>query len=103
MLIIDKLLLSPVLATVWAARQIQKAIEQEQVMEPELITAQLSELYMMLETGGITEQEFEKREKELLDRLDEIEERELGVQKVDQTGLVTVDEEIAVERNPASR
>jgi hypothetical protein len=103
MLIIDKLLLSPVLATVWAARQIQKAIEQEQVIEPQLITAQLSELYMMLETGGITEQEFEAKEKELLDRLDEIEERELGVRKVDQTGLVTVDEGITVERNPVSR
>ena len=62
MLIIDKLLLSPIFATVWAARQIQKAMEQERVMEPELITAQLSELYMMLETGGITEQEFEAKE-----------------------------------------
>jgi gas vesicle protein GvpG len=103
MLIIDKLLLSPVLATVWAARQIQKAIEQERVMEPELITAQLSELYMMLETGGITEQEFEAKEKELLDRLDEIQEGELGTRKVDRAGLVTVEEEIAVERNPASR
>jgi hypothetical protein len=101
MLIIDKLLLSPVLATVWAARQIQKAIEQERVMEPELITAQLSELYMMLETGGITEQEFESKEKELLDRLDEIQEED--IRKVDRTGLVTVDEEIAVQRNPASR
>ena len=38
MFIIDKLLLSPIFATVWAARQVQKAIEQERVMEPELIT-----------------------------------------------------------------
>jgi len=103
MLIIDKLLLSPIFATVWAARQIQKAMEQERVMEPELITAQLSELYMMLETGGITEQEFEAKEKELLDRLDEIQEQELGIQQEGRTGLETVDEEIAVERNPAPR
>jgi hypothetical protein len=30
---------------------------------------------MMLETGRITEDEFDTREKELLDRLDEIQER----------------------------
>jgi Gas vesicle protein G len=103
MLIIDKLLLSPIFATVWAARQIQKAIEQERVMEPELITAQLSELYMMLETGGITEQEFEAKEKELLDRLDEIQEPQLGIHQEGRTGLETVDEEIAIERSPAPK
>jgi len=57
----------------------------------------------MLETGGITEQEFEAKEKELLDRLDEIQEQELGIQQEGRTGLETVDEEIAVERNPAPR
>ena len=76
MLIIDKLLLSPISATIWAARQIQKAMEQERVMEPERITAQLGELYMMLETGRISEQEFQAQEKELLDRLEEIQEQE---------------------------
>jgi len=100
MLIIDKLLLSPIFATVWAARQIQKAIEQERVMEPELITAQLSELYMMLETGKISEQEFQVQEKELLDRLEEIQEQEPGIQKADQTGSETADENIVVERSP---
>lgn len=102
MLIIDKLLLSPIFATVWAARQIQKAIEQERVMEPELITAQLSELYMMLETGKISEQEFQVQEKELLDRLEEIQEQEQepGIQIADQTGSETADENIVVERSP---
>jgi hypothetical protein len=33
---------------------------------------------MMLETGKISEAEFETREKELLDRLDQIEERRTG-------------------------
>jgi hypothetical protein len=33
----------------------------------------------MLETGKITESEFDNREKELLDRLDEIQDREAGV------------------------
>ncbi|MGA2662817.1 MAG: gas vesicle protein GvpG [Verrucomicrobiota bacterium] len=78
MLLLDKLLLSPLSATIWAARQVHKAIQQERAAEPARITADLSELYMMLETGRITEAEFDAREKELLDRLDRIQEREEG-------------------------
>jgi hypothetical protein len=81
MLLLDKLLFSPVGATIWAARQIQHAIQQEQAAEPERITADLSELYMMLETGRIAEAEFNAREKDLLDQLDRIEERENGSNK----------------------
>ena len=44
--------------------------------EAEAVTAELSELYMMLETGQINEAEFDSREKELLDRLETIESRE---------------------------
>jgi hypothetical protein len=47
------------------------------------ITNELSELYMMLETGKITESEFDAREKELLDRLDEIQEEGNGIQNAD--------------------
>lgn len=101
MFIIDKLLLSPIFATVWAARQVQKAIEQERVMEPELITAQLGELYMMLETGKISEQEFEVQEKELLDRLEETQEQEPGVRQVNQVGLEPAGENVAVQRSTA--
>jgi hypothetical protein len=75
MLLIDKILLSPINATIWAARQVHNAIQQDRAAEPERITADLSELYMMLETGRITEAEFDAREKELLDRLDQIQER----------------------------
>jgi hypothetical protein len=78
MLIIDKLLLSPIYATIWAARQVDNAIRQEREAEPERITADLSDLYMMLETGQLTEAEFNVREKELLDRLDVIQERKSG-------------------------
>lgn len=75
MLLLDKLLFSPIYATVWAARQVHHAIQQEQAAEPERITADLSELYMMLDTGRLTEAEFSVREKELLDRLDRIQSR----------------------------
>jgi hypothetical protein len=76
MILLDKLLFSPVGATIWAARQVQHAIQQEEAAEPERITAELSELYMMLDTGRIAEAEFGAREKALLDQLDRIEERE---------------------------
>ncbi len=76
MLIIDKLLLSPIYGTVWAARQVHNAIERERAAEPARITAELSELYMMLETGRVTEAEFDAREKVLLDQLDRLQEPE---------------------------
>ncbi|MCL5098913.1 MAG: gas vesicle protein GvpG [Candidatus Omnitrophica bacterium] len=72
MLLVDKLLLFPIHATLWVARQVNDAVEQDRSSEPERITAQLSELYMMLETGKISESEFTEREHDLLDRLDQI-------------------------------
>ncbi len=76
MLFIDTLLLSPIYGTIWAARQVHNAIKQERAAEPARITAQLSELYMMLETGRLTEVEFDAREKVLLDQLDRLQEAE---------------------------
>lgn len=72
MFIIDDILLSPL---VWIAREVQKAAEEELANESETIKADLSELYLMLETGRIAEEEFEAREKKLLDRLDASSER----------------------------
>ncbi|HEY5529550.1 MAG TPA: gas vesicle protein GvpG, partial [Thermoleophilia bacterium] len=43
--------------------------------------AKLSELYMMLETGQLTEAEFDEAEKALLDRLDVLKERDAGVEE----------------------
>jgi hypothetical protein len=79
MLIIDDILLSPVRSILWIFREMYNAAQEELVNEADSITAELSELYMMLETGKITESEFDNREKELLDRLDEIQDREAGV------------------------
>ena len=79
MLIIDDILLSPVRGILWIFREMHNAARKEIENEAESITAELSELYMMLETGKITESEFDTREKELLDRLDEIQEQGTGV------------------------
>ena len=74
MLIVDDILLFPVHGILWIFREIHNAAQQKITNEAESITAQLSELYMMLETKRITEQEFDEREKVLLDRLDKIQE-----------------------------
>lgn len=70
MFLLDKLLTTPLL---WIAKEINEAVQKEKTGESEAITQSLSELYMRLETGKITEEEFEAEEKQLLDRLDAIE------------------------------
>jgi len=75
MLIIDDIIFSPIHSILWIFRELYNSVQQELVNEGDAITTELSELYMMLETGKITEAEFDAREKELLDRLDEIQER----------------------------
>jgi hypothetical protein len=76
MFLLDKVLLSPIYAAVWAARQVHAAVRQEQEAAPAQITAELSELYMMLESGRLTEAQFDAREKALLDQLDRLQEEE---------------------------
>ena len=84
MLIIDDLLLFPVRSILWVFKEIHNAAQEEQANEAEAITAELSELYMMLETGKITETEFDTREKILLDRLDVVQARETDLEDEDQ-------------------
>ncbi len=72
MLILDDLLLAPFRSLVWVFEKIHRAAEEANVDEAQSITHKLSELYMMLETGQITEAEFDTAEKQLLDRLDAI-------------------------------
>lgn len=72
MLLVDDVLLFPIHSIFWIFREVHNAAEQELANESEVITAELSELYMMLETGKITEEEFDAREKALLARLDKV-------------------------------
>lgn len=72
MFLVDDLLLSPIKGIFWVFREIHDAAKQELAGESEAITAALSELYMRLETGQITGEEFDAREKALLDRLDRL-------------------------------
>ena len=72
MFIVDNILLAPFHGLFWIFREIRDAAQQEFANAAESITAELSELYMMLETGRLTEEEFDAREKILLDRLENL-------------------------------
>ncbi len=75
MFIVDDLLLLPLRGVHWIAREIHAACQEDLAGEAENITAELRDLYLMFEAGRIIEAEFNAKEKELLDRLDKIEER----------------------------
>ena len=76
MLLVDDLLLAPIRGLLWIFAKIHDAAQEEIAGEADAITAALSQLYMMLETGRITEAEFGARERTLLDRLEAIQGRE---------------------------
>lgn len=70
MLLVDDVLSYPVRGVLWVFREIHNAAMEELANEAQAITAQLSDLYMRLEMGRITEEEFAAEETILLDRLD---------------------------------
>ncbi len=70
MFIVDDLLRFPTRSFMFLVREIHRAAQEEIAQEGDAIRDELSELYMLLETGRITEEEFDRKEQELLDRLD---------------------------------
>ena len=76
MLLVDDLLLAPIHGLLWIFGKIHDAAQEEIAGEADAITAELSQLYMMLETGRITEADFDARERTLLDRLEAVQDRE---------------------------
>jgi hypothetical protein len=60
--------LAPVRGVVWVAEKLNDAAERE-LHDPGVIRAQLAALNQELEDGHITQEEFERGEEELLDRL----------------------------------
>lgn len=72
MFIIDDLLISPFKGLLWVMRKVHQAAKEEIDSQGDRARAELSDLYMQLDTGRITEEEFDARERELLDKLDKI-------------------------------
>ena len=80
MVLVDDLLMFPIRSVLWIFREIHNAAQEELANEAESITAELSDLYMRLETGKISEEEFAAEEKTLLERLDRIQKRGRGLE-----------------------
>jgi ribosomal protein L29 len=76
MLLVDDILFSPIKGINWIFRKIHELAEEELEGEADRIRESLTELYMQLETGEITEEEFEQQEAILLDRLDTLHEED---------------------------
>ena len=70
MVLVDDLLMFPLRSVLWIFREIHNAAQAELSTEADSITAELSNLYMRLETGKISEEEFAAEEKTLLERLE---------------------------------
>jgi hypothetical protein len=65
--------LAPVEGVVWVAQQIQSQVDRE-MLGPEALLEELSELQAALEAGVINEDQYVETETELLDRLEQLEE-----------------------------
>jgi hypothetical protein len=79
MLLIDNILFSPVNGIHWIFKEVHKLAEEELSGESDRIRESLFELYMQLETDKITEEEFERQESDLLDRLDALDEDDVMI------------------------
>ncbi|MFI5456035.1 MAG: gas vesicle protein GvpG [Isosphaerales bacterium] len=77
MFLADDVLLFPFKSILYVFQEIYNAAVQELAAESGSIRAELSRLYLALEAGTLSEEAFDARERELLDRLDAIEERGL--------------------------
>ncbi len=73
---VDDLLLLPAKGLGYICNEIANAAEQQLSSDTDAVRTELRELYMQLEAGRITDEEFDAREAELLDRLDQLEEAE---------------------------
>jgi len=71
MFLVDDLLFSPVKGLMAIGRHIQETARQSYEDQEKAIVAELTELYRLLESGRIGDDEFNARETDLLDRLEE--------------------------------
>ncbi len=72
MIIIDSLLAAPLRGLMFVLEKIDEAVQEEAEAEERAIMADLSALHRALDSGAVTEAEFDAREQKLLDRLDRL-------------------------------
>lgn len=71
MLIIDDILLSPLKGLVFLGKKISEIVDQE-MSDEGVIKERLMELQLKFEMDEISEEEYDRREEELLDLLEQI-------------------------------
>lgn len=71
--LVDDILLAPLKGIRFIAGKIYEQADNE-IYDEEGMKRDLLELYMLLETGRITEEEFEGKEKELVEQLEKLQE-----------------------------
>jgi uncharacterized membrane protein len=71
MFLIDDILLAPLKSVIWLGKKINEVVERE-VSDEGRIKERLMELQLRFELDEITEDEYNKQERELLARLDAI-------------------------------
>jgi len=71
MFLIDSILLAPIKGVIWLGKKFNEVIERE-TSDEGVIKEKLMELQLQFELDEISEDEYNKKEKELLERLDVI-------------------------------
>lgn len=71
MFLIDDILLAPLKGVIWLGKKVDEIVEKE-VSDEGRIKEKLMELQLKFELDQITEEEYNRQEKELLARLDAI-------------------------------
>ena len=72
MFILDDMGKAPFKGFMFIVREVANAAQQELAKERATVMADLSRLHLQLENGEVSEDQFDEREQELLDRLEEI-------------------------------
>ena len=70
--LIDDILLAPIKGIVWIAEKIRDMALEELEDTPEKLQRELLDLQMALETEQISETEYQKKEKDILGRLESL-------------------------------
>ena len=75
MFLLDDILLSPIKGLAVICQKVHDAAQEDRKQQESAILAQLAELYQQFEAGGIGDADFNSRETELLNQLEEVQER----------------------------
>ncbi len=70
MFFLDDIVLSPFKGFLFIAKEVAKAVDQARESERDEVMKELANLHKLLEAGDLTDDEFDARESELLDKLE---------------------------------